>query len=102
MRTDRLGDVILSTPVIKNLRLAYPESYIAFMCRPYTQEALEGNPYLDEVIVYDKYGKEKSLFSSFIFTLSLKKKRFDWAIILHPTNRAHLITFFILQRTMHT
>jgi heptosyltransferase-2 len=86
--------VILSTPVIKNLRKIFPSSYIAFMCRPYTKEILEGNPYLDEVVVYDKYGKHKSIWSSIKFSFLLRKKKFDWAIILHPTNRVHLITFF--------
>lgn len=94
VRTDRLGDVILSTPVITNLRLFFPKSYIAFMCRPYTREVVEGNPYLDEVIVYDKYGKHKSIWGSIKFTLQLRKKKFDWAVILHPTNRVHMITFF--------
>lgn len=36
-RTDRLGDVVLSTPVIKFLREKYPSAYIAFMVRPYTR-----------------------------------------------------------------
>lgn len=94
IRTDRLGDVILSTPVIRNLRLAFPNAYIAFLCRPYTKEVLAGNPYLDEVIVYDKYDKQRSLFSSLRFCFYLRKNKFDWAIILHPTNRAHLLTFF--------
>jgi len=80
--------------VIKNLRAAYPDSHIAFMCRPYTKEILEGNPYLDEVIVYDKYGRHKSFFSSLRFSFLLRRKKFDWAIILHPTNRAHMVTFF--------
>jgi len=93
VRTDRLGDVILSTPVIKNLRLAYPKAHIAFMCRPYTVQVLEGNPYLDELIVYDKYGRHKSLWASIKFSFLLRAKKFDWAIILHPTNRAHLVTF---------
>jgi len=94
VRTDRVGDVLLSTPVIKNLREAYPHAHIAFMCRPYTKEVLEGNPYLDEIIVYDKYGKHKSFFASVTFSLFLRKKHFDWAVILHPTNRVHLVTFF--------
>ena len=89
-----MGDVILSTPVIKNIRQAYPNSYIAFMCRPYTREILESNPYLDEVIVYDKYGKHKSFLSSLRFSFILRRKRFDWALILHPTNRVHMATFF--------
>ncbi|MFH1519582.1 MAG: glycosyltransferase family 9 protein [Candidatus Omnitrophota bacterium] len=93
VRTDRLGDVILSTPVIKNLRLSFPKSHIAFLCRPYTRDALEGNPYLDEVITYDKYGRDKSFGASIRFSAYLGKKNFDLALILHPTNRVHLITF---------
>jgi heptosyltransferase-2 len=93
LRTDRLGDVILSTPVIRNLRLAYPNAYIAFLCRPYTRQALEGNPCLDEIIEYDKYGKHKSFFSTLRFSLWLKAKHFDWAIVLHPTNRVNMIAF---------
>lgn len=92
-RTDKLGDVVLSTPVIENLRTAFPKAYIAFMCRPYTADVLRGNPYLDEVIVYDKYGKQHGFFASLKFALKIRKKRFDWAILLHPTNRVHLMAF---------
>ncbi|MCM8795940.1 MAG: lipopolysaccharide heptosyltransferase II [Candidatus Omnitrophica bacterium] len=94
VRTDRIGDVLLSTPVIKAMRDAYPEAYIAMMVSPYTKEILEGNPYLDEVIVYDKETTHKGWFSSIRFTQQLKKKGFNLAIILHPTNRVHLISFF--------
>jgi lipopolysaccharide heptosyltransferase II len=93
IRTDRLGDVILSTPVIENLRIAYPDAHIAFMCRPYTKEVLEGNPFLDETIVYDKYGKQKSFLSTVKFALNLRKEKFDCVLILHPTNRVHIISF---------
>ena len=93
VRTDRIGDVLLSTPVIKALREVYPESRIAFMLRPYAREIAEGNPYLDEVIVYDKYGKDRGIYAGLRFAHFLKKKRFDAAFILHPTNRVHLITF---------
>jgi heptosyltransferase-2 len=92
-RTDRIGDVVLSTPAIKAVRDRYPDSYIAFMVRPYARDIVEGNPYLDEVIVYDKYGKEKSLLSTIGFALDLRKKKFDTAFMLHPTNRVHLISY---------
>lgn len=94
VRTDRIGDVVLSTPVIENVRRAYPGAFIAFMCRPYTKDILEGNPYLDEIIVYDKHEKHRSFFSTVLFAFSLRKKKFDLAIVLHPTNRAHFIGFF--------
>jgi len=94
VRTDRIGDVLLSTPVIKALRYAYPNAYIAMMVSPYAKDIVEGNPFLDEVIIYDKDGKHKSWPRSLKFARNLKKRRFDLALILHPTNRMHLITFF--------
>ncbi len=93
VRTDRIGDVLLSTPVIKAAHHAYPEAHIAFMVRPYTSPIAMGNPYLDEVIIYDKYGAHKGWLASFKFALSLRRKRFDLALVLHPTNRAHIVTF---------
>ncbi|MBM3245367.1 MAG: lipopolysaccharide heptosyltransferase II, partial [Candidatus Omnitrophica bacterium] len=92
-RTDRIGDVVLSTPVIKALRDKFPSAYIAMMTSPYAKEIVEGNPYLDEVIVYDKDAKHKSWRRSVKFALNLKKKKFDAAVILHPTNRVHLVVF---------
>lgn len=92
-RTDRIGDVLLSTPVIKALRQRFPQAYISMMVAPYARDIVEGNPYLDEVIIYDKEGKHKSWWRTIKFAGRLKKKKFDLAIILHPTNRLHLITF---------
>lgn len=92
-RTDRLGDVVLSTPAIRLMRRNYPDAYIAFMARPENYDVLANNPHLDEVIIYDKKGKHKSFWNTFMFALDLKKKRFDTAIALHPANRTHIILF---------
>jgi heptosyltransferase-2 len=93
VRTDRIGDVLLSTPVIKALRQKYPQAYISMIVSPYARDIVEANPYLDEVIIYDKDIKHKSWMRSLKFASRLKKKRFDLAIILHPINRMHLIAF---------
>ncbi|MBL7091798.1 MAG: lipopolysaccharide heptosyltransferase II [Candidatus Omnitrophica bacterium] len=92
-RTDRIGDVLLSTPVIKALRKVSPQSHIAVMVRPYARDIVLGNPYLDEVIIYDKYGAQRSFWRSIKFGWDLKKRKFDLALILHPTNRQHLLSF---------
>jgi heptosyltransferase II len=92
-RTDRLGDVVLSTPVVRHLRKLYPEAYLAFMIRPETRDVVANDPCLDEVIIYDKRGLHKSFISSIRFAISLKRKKFDTAIALHPTNRMHIVFF---------
>jgi heptosyltransferase-2 len=94
VRTDRIGDVLLSTPIIKALRQEYPHTHIAMMVSPYARDIVEGNFDLDEVIIYDKDGLHKSWLASMKFAQKLKKKKFDLALILHPTNRVHLITYF--------
>ena len=94
IRTDRIGDVLLSTPAIKAVKDFYPNSFLAVMVRPYAKEIIEGNPYVDELIIYDKYGEQNNILSSIKFAMNLKKKKFDLAIVLHPTNRVNLITFF--------
>ncbi|MBN2097656.1 MAG: lipopolysaccharide heptosyltransferase II [Candidatus Omnitrophica bacterium] len=92
-RTDRIGDVLLSTPVLKALRKNFPRSRISVLVRPYARDVVLGNPYLDELIIYDKYGRQKSLLGSIRFAWSLRKKKFDLALVLHPTNRMHWITY---------
>lgn len=93
VRTDRLGDVLLSTPVIKALREEFPQSYIAMLVSSYSKDAVEGNPYLDEVILLDKEREHKNWLRSFKLVRKIKKKKFDLALVLHPTNRAHLMVF---------
>jgi heptosyltransferase-2 len=87
VRTDRIGDVILSIPVISALRRSFPEDHIAFLTRSYTKELLEGNPDLNEIIEYDP---EQNLIST---VRALIQKKFDIAILLHPTFRLALLLF---------
>jgi len=63
------------------------------MVRPYARDIVKGNPYLNEVIIYDKAGNEKGFFRNLRFIRYLKNKKFDLTIILHPTRRTHIITF---------
>ncbi|MFH1846388.1 MAG: lipopolysaccharide heptosyltransferase II [Candidatus Omnitrophota bacterium] len=92
-RTDRLGDVVLSTPAIRVIRKKYPDAYIAFMVRPENRDVVANNPYLDDVILYDKYGRQKSFWDTISFARTLKQKKYDIAIALHPTNRVHIMFF---------
>jgi lipopolysaccharide heptosyltransferase II len=93
IRTDRIGDVVLSTPVITATRKAFPRAYIAVMVSPQTKEIVIDNPYINEVIVYDKKVKHRSIFQTLCFAKWLRSKIFDLALILHSTTRVNVITF---------
>ena len=48
-----IGDVVLTTPIIRTLREAYPEAHIAYLGDKKAVSLLEHNPYLDEIISFD-------------------------------------------------
>ncbi len=92
-RTDRIGDVVLSTPTITAAKKAFPNAFIAVMVSPETKDIVTQNPHLNEVIVYDKRLKHRGVFQTLRFATWLKGKKFDLALILHSTNRVNLISF---------
>lgn len=91
IRLDRLGDVVLSTPVLQRLRERFPRAFIAMMVRPPCRDVVEGNPAVDEVILYDKDGAHRGPASTLRFARGLRRRRFDTALVLHPSNRSHWI-----------
>jgi heptosyltransferase-2 len=93
VRTDKIGDLILTTPVIEVMRKNFPNAYLAFLCNANTKEILKNNPYLDEILTLDKRGKDKGILGSLRFIFKIRKKRFDLAIIFHPSKRVHLLLF---------
>lgn len=88
-----MGDIIFSTPMIRAIRKRYKNSHIACMVVPRCAELLEGNPRIDEVILFDERGIHRSLLAKLKFILFLKKKRFDTAILLHRSFTRRLIMY---------
>jgi heptosyltransferase-2 len=91
IRLDRLGDVVLSTPVPQALREQFPHAFIALMVRPACRELVQGHPAIDEVLVYDKDGRHHGVRATIRFARGLARYEFDTAIVLHPSNRSHWI-----------
>jgi heptosyltransferase-2 len=93
IRLDRIGDVVLSTPVLQSLRQSFPSAHLAMMVRPVCRELIEGNPSVDEVLLYDKDRIGRGLLNGLRFALGLRRHRFDTALVLHPTVRSHLLVW---------
>ena len=92
-RADRIGDLVLSTPVFKALKQKFPHAHLSCLTFLENRELVQGNPYLDEVILYDKRGSEKGVWGNLRFAAQIKKKKFDLVIHLHATNRMHWVSF---------
>ena len=61
IQTAFLGDVILATAMVEKLRTYYPGSQIDMLVRKGNESLLVGHPYLNEVLVFDKKEKTRSL-----------------------------------------
>ena len=94
VRTDRIGDVVLSTPVFQEIKKKYPEIYLAVLVSKEAEAVVTGNPWIDQVMVYDKTGREKGWRSNIRFIFKLRRQKFDAVIHLNPTRRIHLLTWF--------
>ncbi len=90
VRTDRLGDVVLSTPVFSALRRRFPLGCLAVLLRPYTVELVEGHPDVDLILSDDRDGKHRSLKGLIRLIREIRRHGFDIAILLHPTFRLAL------------
>lgn len=55
------GDVILSTPIAEALKSRYPGCKTSMVVRPESECLLEDNPFIDNIIVFDKYGSDKGI-----------------------------------------
>jgi heptosyltransferase-2 len=87
VRTDRLGDVVLATPLLRALRRTFPEARVAALVRSYAQDLLLGNPHLDEVLVDDRAGAHAGKRGFLRLVSDLRRRRFDTALLLLPTSR---------------
>lgn len=82
-----VGDVLLSTIVTKNLRLAFPSSRIEYLTEPPSVDLLKTNPFIDDVMVYDR-----SRMSGLGLIQRVRGKEFDLVIDLFGNPRTALIT----------
>ncbi|MDP2939242.1 MAG: lipopolysaccharide heptosyltransferase II [Candidatus Omnitrophota bacterium] len=89
-----LGDVLFTTPAIKAIKKAYPNCHLACMILPRVREVLEGNPNVDELIIFDEKGKHLRIAPRIKFILELRRKRFDIVFLFHRSLTRTLITFF--------
>ncbi len=89
-----LGDTLFATPFIRAVRERYPNSYIAILTHPRCYEILEGNPNINEIIIYDEKKQHKGLLRRFSIVAYLRSKRFDTAFILRKSLSRTLLLLF--------
>ena len=90
VRTDRIGDVILSLPLAGIIKKHFPECKVTFLVRDYTKELVANHPFIDNIITLKEDNGKVSIKNN---VEEIKKYNFDSSIIVYPTFATALIIF---------
>jgi heptosyltransferase-2 len=92
IQTAFLGDVILCTPVIAELKRIYPAAKIDVVVRKGNESLLANNPHIHQLFVWNKKeGKYKSLIKTI---RALRRNSYDEVINLQRYSSAAMMTLF--------
>jgi ADP-heptose:LPS heptosyltransferase len=83
-RTDRIGDLILSTPAIASVRASFPEAHITMVTSPYNHVVMERNKDVDEIVDLPrdvKPGAFGKRFTGYDLAVSLVPREIDLSIV---------------------
>jgi ADP-heptose:LPS heptosyltransferase len=79
LRFSSIGDIVLTTPVIRCLKKQLPNCVIHFAVKESFKTIVESNPYIDKVIVLQDYVEE-------VIEIA-KREKYDYIIDLHNNLR---------------
>ena len=82
-RTDRVGDLILSTPAIASVRRSFPEAHVILACSRYNSVVVDRSPDVDELALVPASVTPAAFGARF--------RGVDLAIALAPRDRDHRI-----------
>lgn len=77
-----IGDLVMATPVLTDLRKAYPEAYITAMCRAPVCDLLKEDPEIDELFCFSKTGSFSRRNDKKNTIEKLKQGQYDLGILL--------------------
>ncbi len=92
-----IGDVVMSTIVIDNLRRAFPHAHLAFLTEAPCAEVVLGHPELQQVLVLERKATAQlrplaRLRANWNFLRSIRRQKFDLVFDFFGNPRSALIT----------
>jgi len=90
IRLSSIGDILLSTPFIRQTRIAFPEAQIDFVVKKRFVELVQYNPHLNHIYSFDEALGFKGLLE---LRKTIQQKNYDYVLDLHNNLRSRLLTF---------
>jgi len=91
IQTAFIGDVILITPLLAALKRHITKCQVTVLVTPAAAEVLQNNPWVDQIIRYDKRASQKGLFGFLRLTQLLRSNQYDTILAPHRSWRTALL-----------
>jgi len=91
IQTAFLGDLILTSPLIRALKERFPRASLEILARKETSPVLEDNPFVDAVIPYDKRGRDAGIAGMVRMAGRLRGRSYELCVSPHRSLRSALI-----------
>jgi len=92
IRFSSIGDIVLTTPVIRCLKQQLPNAEIHFLTKKSFRAVTEANPYIDQLFCYDHNLSQ--------LIADLKEQHYDYVIDLHKNFRSYKIRWALKCKTL--
>jgi ADP-heptose:LPS heptosyltransferase len=89
LRFSSIGDVVLTTPLLRALRARHPQAAITFVTKRAMAPLVANHPAVNEVLALEPGG------SLFTLAAQLRQRRFTHLLDLHGTLRAGLLRLLV-------
>lgn len=83
IQTAKIGDLICSSPLFREIKKAYPHASLTVMLNPVTEELIKNNPYIDAAVVI-KEADYRGLSGKIRLSALIYKGKYDISICLNP------------------
>ena len=91
VQTAFLGDVVLTTPLLRELKRVHPGAAVTVATTPLGRAVLEGHPHVDTLLVFDKKGEDRGLRGLARVASALARGAFDLAVAAQRSFRTGLL-----------
>ncbi|MBL7715400.1 MAG: glycosyltransferase family 9 protein [Bdellovibrionales bacterium] len=93
IRCDRLGDVLLSTPVFSAIKQNFKGARLTVMVQDFVAPVIRGLPEVDEVLIYEPKGRHAGIRGFFRLLGELRARHFRMGILLQSQFRLAAAVF---------
>jgi heptosyltransferase-2 len=90
VQTAYIGDVVLATPLLESARKSLPTRRVVAVVRRECENVLGNNPFVDEILVWDKRGGEGGIGGVIGFAGRLRSLGVETALVPHRSFRTGL------------